>query len=88
MTLYVLFLAASMGAGGLMPWILQRCLGHLPVFVQHSRGSSSSGPALQRVYREEPGYSYINSNKYSYCRKPVALGGETQQRHCWVRLAC
>jgi hypothetical protein len=57
-----------------MPWILQKCLGHQPVLA-HSAGSS---PVLQRVYRDTPGYTYVNSNRYSYCRKTVAVGGESK----------
>lgn len=70
--LYVLFLALSMGAGGIMPWILQHTTGLAPL---HGAGSS---PALQRVYREEPGYSYVNSNMYSYCKKTATVGGKKQ----------
>jgi hypothetical protein len=73
MMLYVLFLALSMGAGGMMPWILQHTLGHSPL-----DGAPGSSPALQRVYRDEPGYSYNNSNTYSYCRKTPAVGGKKQ----------
>jgi hypothetical protein len=93
MTLYVLFLVLSMGAGGLMPWILQHTLGYLPFHAgasSSSTGGGSSSPALQRVYREEPGYSYTNSNRYAYCKKTSKIGGEWLQllgvrarRHCF-----
>jgi hypothetical protein len=73
MMLYVLFLALSMGTGGMMPWILQRTLGHVPL-----HGAASSSPALQRFYRDEPGYSYNNSNTYSYCKETAAVGGKEQ----------
>lgn len=78
MMLYVLFLVLSMGAGGMMPWILQHTLGYLPFHAGASSSSTSgsSSPALQRVYREEPGYSYINNNTYGYCKKTSRIGGE------------
>jgi len=66
LTLYVLFLAISMGAGGTMPWILQRYLG---------RPLHGSVPQ-QQMYREEAGYSYVNSNTYSYCMNSAAAGGK------------
>lgn len=66
LTLYVLFLAISMGAGGTMPWILQRYLG---------RPLHGNVPQ-QQVYREESGYSYANSNTYSYCINSAAVVGK------------
>lgn len=90
MTVYVLFLAVSMGAGGMMPWILQHALGYLPL---HAAAGSSSGSSwassssggnvgLQRTYREEPGYTYVNNNRYTYCKKTANAGGEYSP-HIW-----
>lgn len=82
MTLYVLFLVLSMGAGGMMPWILQHTLGYLPFHAGATSSSTTNGsssPAFQHVYREEPGYSYINNNTYGYCKKTSRIGGEWLQ---------
>jgi hypothetical protein len=73
MTLYVIFLAISTGVGGMMPWVLQ-----------HSHATLHAGAvtaALQKVYKEQPGYTYINSNTYSYCSgKPQAAGKHGSDR--------
>lgn len=57
-----------MGVGGMMPWMLQ----HKHAGLQ----PGSSMAALQKVYKEDPGYTYINSNTYSYCRKKTVEAGE------------
>lgn len=68
MTLYVGFILVSMGAGGGMPWLLQR----------FRDWDTRAGMTLKaKVYIEEPGYSYINNNTYSYCSdKVVSVTGK------------
>jgi hypothetical protein len=75
MALYVIFLVISTGLGGMMPWIRQ-----------HSNGSLHAGAstaALQKVYKEEPGYTYINSNTYSYCSSKAQAAGKCRSDLWW-----
>lgn len=71
MSLYVVFVAVSMGVGGGLPWFLQQGkAGQL----QHNAAGSVT--ALHKVYKEDLGYAYVTNNTYSYCKKRHAAGGE------------
>eukprot|EP00878_Enallax_costatus_P027272 GHUV01029339.1.p1 GENE.GHUV01029339.1~~GHUV01029339.1.p1 ORF type:complete len:405 (+),score=112.96 GHUV01029339.1:130-1344(+) len=70
MTMYVLFIGMSMAAGGLMPWLLELFHGW----------KVGAGNSLYKMYSQDQGYIYDNSNTYAFCPKQIRFSYDPLQR--------